>query len=226
MILATPIKLDDLRKGIIVNCLKPLLQKNDLLSVRKFLLKMYGGNSYKYDDYLGDLDEDEDDIFDAIGDIKLWLCNKLGEKQWFKDTDFTYCEEFFGLKQGILAVEIPSNVKCISDHAFDECNSLEDVKLNEGLEVIEQYAFAYTGIKKIVIPSTVKEIWGESFGGCNNLESIYLLGMGDIRISADILDSYHGMSPKCKIYIPNGKNMSWIDEPSKQAKIRKRIVYY
>lgn len=74
----------------------------------------------------------------------------------------------------IKKVEIPSTVNTIGFSSFEDCTSLEKVKLNEGLEQIHQDAFKNcTSLKTISIPSTVIEL-DHPFNGCTNLISIDL----------------------------------------------------
>lgn len=69
----------------------------------------------------------------------------------------------------------PKSLKRIDDQAFDNCDFLEEVVLNEGLETIGNYAFSYTRryyatLKRLHIPSTVKNFAKSFFYRCCFLE--------------------------------------------------------
>ncbi|AKJ52510.1 leucine-rich repeat protein [Metamycoplasma hominis] len=55
-------------------------------------------------------------------------------------------------------VTIPDSVKEIGKGAFSNCENLEEVSLNEGLEKIGDEAFSSTKIESITIPGSIKEI--------------------------------------------------------------------
>lgn len=62
---------------------------------------------------------------------------------------------------------IPKNIKKITSMSFYGCLGITKIKLNEGLEKIEQHAFNACGIEEINFPSTLKSIGNASFGSCN-----------------------------------------------------------
>ena len=67
----------------------------------------------------------------------------------------------------IKSINIPGNVKTISNHAFSNCNCLTSVTVSEGVETIGQAAF--TSCKKlpeISLPSTLKTISTGAFKSC------------------------------------------------------------
>ena len=67
-------------------------------------------------------------------------------------------EEAFYDCENLQCVAIPRKVKCISKSCFRNCKNLSKVVLNDGLEIIESYAFDNTPLRKIVIPDSVKLI--------------------------------------------------------------------
>lgn len=71
-------------------------------------------------------------------------------------------------------VVIPSRIRKVGMAAFAECSSLENVTFEEGAEIIEPGAFAYSGIKKIKLPNTLKTIGAYAFVNCKNLEYVEL----------------------------------------------------
>ena len=88
--------------------------------------------------------------------------------------------------KAIKALDIPAKVKVIGKKAFQGTATLATVTLHEGLEKIDDYAFAkasgnavdendnpiYTGLKEIVIPNSVKIIGKFAFSDCSNLEKV------------------------------------------------------
>lgn len=68
--------------------------------------------------------------------------------------------------EGDFEVVIPSGVKHIADSVFADLDSLRSVKLPEGLEIIDDYAFSMTSIEEITVPKTVKRIGEHAFHGC------------------------------------------------------------
>jgi hypothetical protein len=72
-------------------------------------------------------------------------------------------------------ITIPSTVAVITRWAFDGCNSLEEVRLHEGLQAIEKLAFARcSSLKHIFIPSTVTSIENWTFDECWPLKVLHL----------------------------------------------------
>lgn len=61
-------------------------------------------------------------------------------------------------KTGITCFHAPGNLKIIMEKAFFDCESLQNVELNEGLVAIERNAFTATAIKELVLPSTIEHL--------------------------------------------------------------------
>ena len=80
-----------------------------------------------------------------------------------------------GIPQDVTHVQVDPSVKVIGDRAFDRCTLLRSVKLCEGLESIQQLAFAdCTSLESIAIPSTVQVVGVDAFRGCTKLRSVEL----------------------------------------------------
>ena len=74
------------------------------------------------------------------------------------------------------AVDLPSTVTNIGQHAFESCY-LKGMNLNEGLVSIGDGAFQGNyNLKSIVIPSTVRKIDEYVFRECNQLLSVFFAG--------------------------------------------------
>ena len=72
----------------------------------------------------------------------------------------------------IETVDLPDSIRSIGGCAFAYCSSLRDINLPEGLQTIENEAFASTEIQEIVIPSTVTAIGDDVFDQCGTLSKI------------------------------------------------------
>lgn len=69
-------------------------------------------------------------------------------------------------------LNIPSNIKKISDYAFAECVNLTDLTISEGVEVIGDSFQNCTSLNKVTLPSTITEMGSYMFDGCNNISVI------------------------------------------------------
>ena len=78
------------------------------------------------------------------------------------------------ISNDVTSVICPSTLEIIGKGTFSFYKSLEEVVLNEGLKIIEDYVFIYTNIKSIVLPSTLKKIGNYVFSCCNNLSEIII----------------------------------------------------
>ena len=81
-----------------------------------------------------------------------------------------YC---FSNCKRLKSVIIPSTVTEISQGLFENCVSLNNVNLTEGLTIIHKSAFNNcTALEGVRIPSTVTEIRSYAFSNCSSLENI------------------------------------------------------
>ena len=75
------------------------------------------------------------------------------------------------VKSGITSYTIPENVTYIASGVFYGNSELEEVKFNDKLEKIGNYAFSgCTAITAVTLPSSVKIIGHGAFSGCTQLE--------------------------------------------------------
>lgn len=73
------------------------------------------------------------------------------------------------------SVIIPSTVEKIDRNAFQRCEKIINIQLNDGLETIANSAFyGCSMLSEIIIPSSVKEIEADAFGDCINLKHVSL----------------------------------------------------
>ena len=72
---------------------------------------------------------------------------------------------FFMGRKNLKSIILPPFCKVVHDHAFYQCPNLEEVKLNDGLRMIQEYAFSETGLKTVEIPATCFDISTYAFWG-------------------------------------------------------------
>lgn len=69
----------------------------------------------------------------------------------------------------LASLVIPSSARTIGEQAFAFCNSLENVKIRSGLEVIERRAFAWDRhLTDINLPDTLRELASDAFDQCDS----------------------------------------------------------
>ena len=77
-------------------------------------------------------------------------------------------------------VTIPRNVKRIGSSAFSQCNNLQTVRLEEGVEDIDEFAFFNDQkLSEVILPKTLKSITGNAFDMCVSLNEIKYAGTSD-----------------------------------------------
>ena len=76
-------------------------------------------------------------------------------------------------KKNITSLVIPSSVKIIGDHAFDECKLLKSVTIKDGATDIGGYCFrGCENLQTITLPNTLKDLGPCAFADCVNLKKI------------------------------------------------------
>jgi hypothetical protein len=116
---------------------------------------------------------------------QLWNVELREGLKWIGRAAFEGC-------RSLRRIRIPSTVKDIGVMAFGKeafsgsfhgCHRLRNVELCEGLERIDEGAFAYCkSLTSITIPSTIKEIGEKAFSGCEQLVNVELNeGLEEIR---------------------------------------------
>lgn len=62
------------------------------------------------------------------------------------------------------------DVTTLGGYAFENCNTVTEIKLSSNLETIESYAITNcSSLKKVVIPDNVEEIQTRGFNSCSKL---------------------------------------------------------
>ena len=85
---------------------------------------------------------------------------------------------------------MPASLTEISEEAFYEDTSLDEVILNEGIKTIGTKAFAYSSIQRIYLPDSLDSIADDAFIGCAGL-----VGYGpDNTVASRFFDSHAGLT--------------------------------
>ncbi len=75
--------------------------------------------------------------------------------------------------RGISRVIIPDGMTSISDHAFDQCVTLESIEIPDSVTSIGAYAFnGCTNLQKIRLPQKLTTIQSYTFAGCTSLSLV------------------------------------------------------
>ena len=88
----------------------------------------------------------------------------LGTKEYSVYGDGLYRGVFEG--SAVESVELPSTLKRIEYSAFEECESLENIKLPQRLEYVGARCFAFSSIREIVFPASVRIVGVYAFLRC------------------------------------------------------------
>lgn len=76
------------------------------------------------------------------------------------------------VRTGISTIILPETTKSIEKAAFESCEKLKYIKIPEGVETIESYAFQYSGLISINIPNSVTNIGNYVFASSLNLVNV------------------------------------------------------
>ena len=75
----------------------------------------------------------------------------------------------------VVRVRFHPSVTAINKGAFNQCEQLKEVVLNEGLQVIMRNAFSFcVSLERIALPSTLIEVGDFAFEMCTNLKEVVL----------------------------------------------------
>jgi len=135
-----------------------------------------GGDTGK--EYRGDWDITHVQCHPSITDISnkaFESCSKLREVVLNEGLQKIGYQAFQNCKS-LQSIKLPSTVTEIGDWAFDGCHNLNKVVLNEGLQTLGVHSgssFRCTSLREIVLPSTVREIYG-AFIDCRSMNKVVL----------------------------------------------------
>lgn len=95
-------------------------------------------------------------------------------------------------KQSVLEnVNLPKGLTLIGKNAFQDCNNIKSIVLNEGLENIGESAFSGTTLETVKFPSSLKIINDCAFANCHIYNLKFNAGLKYIGNSAFALSNKH-----------------------------------
>ena len=95
-------------------------------------------------------------------------------------------------KQSVLEnVNLPNGLTLIGKNAFQNCNYIKSIELNEGLENIGESAFSGTTLESVKFPSSLKIINDCAFANCHIYNLKFNAGLKYIGNSAFALSNAH-----------------------------------
>lgn len=95
-------------------------------------------------------------------------------------------------KQSVLEnVNLPKGLTLIGKNAFQDCNYIKSIELNEGLENIGESAFSGTTLESVKFPSSLKIINDCAFANCHIYNLKFNAGLKYIGNSAFALSNAH-----------------------------------
>ena len=167
----------------------------------------------------------------SIKDYAFYACTELQNVSLAEgltsigDGTFTSCEK-------LSSITIPESVTSIGDFAFDGCESLTEAVCNSklfaylppsfqgaytipsGIQTICGGAFTeHNGLTSVTLPRTVTSIGSFAFEGCRKLATVYANMPEAFTFGAEAFtdisyDSEHG---QCRLYIPHGTKLDYIN---------------
>ena len=102
-------------------------------------------------------------------------------------------------------IKIPEGIEIIEKYAFSSLKKLCEVSLPSSLKQINMYAFQYSSIKNIRIPANVEVVAQGAFWGCEKLISVFFEGKESrlgINIFCDCMSLEDVKLPNNLKYIP------------------------
>lgn len=95
-------------------------------------------------------------------------------------------------RQSVLEnVNLPNGLTLIGKNAFQDCNQIKSIELNEGLENIGESAFSGTTLETVKFPSSLKIINDCAFANCHIYNLKFNAGLKYIGNSAFALSNEH-----------------------------------
>lgn len=139
-----------------------------------------------------------------IASLEQWLSFEFASCY---DSPLYYAGKLYIAGKLAETITIPENITKIPNNAFYRCNSIKNVKFNEGLVEIGDYAFAgCVSLKTFSFPDTLKKIGTASFSNCIAIESL-TIGKGVVEIGEyafNLTSSLKSLDFSAEIYtLPN-----------------------
>lgn len=171
---------------------------NDLVSVKiPDTVTVIGKQAFDSCSALKSVDLPEN--LEVIGRCAFWSCQKIARVD-FPDTLVSLGIESFANCKSLKSIRIPKSLTDFGTGAFYYAG-IETVELEDGLEIIGEYAFAGTPLKNVVLPASIRTLSDGAFEACP-LESI-TLNEGLETIGERVFDFFYSNSSMKEIVIPS-----------------------
>lgn len=104
----------------------------------------------------------------------FYSCYELAEVEFHGETTFLESNAF-GLCHSLKSIHLPSSVKYIGDHCFDQ-SGLEEIVIPKSVDYLGSYAFnRCRSLRKVTFTGhRINDLQGYTFGGCDALEEVVL----------------------------------------------------
>ena len=134
------------------------------------------GNPYLSTDGTALFSADGSELLSALVTVESYVvpkeCRVIGRAAFKGQTklasvdlgDVQEIGAFAFFRTGVSQVHLPATLRLVGENAFGSCLKLEQVSMEEGLEVIQDKAFAQCrGLKEAVVPATVRRMGLHAF---------------------------------------------------------------
>ena len=106
----------------------------------------------------------EIELAETLNEIGARAFGGCGLRQLEIPSSLTEIQRGTFLQNDIESLVVPGNIKSIGISAFDDCDMLKEVVLEDGVESLDEYAFEMCDIlEKVTIPASVTEIASNTF---------------------------------------------------------------
>lgn len=103
------------------------------------------------------------------------IIDGVGQVEYNTGLELINPSPFYG-NDSITHAYIADGITGIGESIFEDCGTIQEIRLPDSLQLISRWAFYGTMISKIYIPSNVNIIDEEAFGGCTMLTDVYYAG--------------------------------------------------
>ncbi|MBQ6630820.1 MAG: leucine-rich repeat domain-containing protein [Romboutsia sp.] len=77
--------------------------------------------------------------------------------------------------RGVVVLEIPGNIETIRNSAIQDCDSIQEIIIEEGVENIEANAIVSNeNLRKIILPNSLKSLGEKAFASNPKLQEIFI----------------------------------------------------
>ena len=145
--------------------------------------------------------------------------NEVGKLTFSNDVT-AIPQEAFDNCRSMEYIKMPYKIKSIRKRAFDNCRSLKSVTIPDSVTSIGEGAFGYcTSLTSITIPDSVTEIGKGAFYDCTLLTSVYYNGSLSAWCKISFSSYANPLNNGAKLYL-NGSELTDITIPSDITEIK------